>query len=57
MEVSKVFQTIKNEGRLEGRIEDARKMLSRGMNKDLIHDITELPMDKIDQIERKMKHP
>ena len=47
----------KQEGKKEDRIEIAGKMLKRGMSKNLIHEITELPMEEIDQIEQEIKHP
>ena len=38
------------EGRAEGREEVALKMLSRGFSPEEIHDMTELPIERINQL-------
>lgn len=45
----------KIEGKNEGKIEDAHRMLQKGMSKKLIQEITGLPAEKIDELEKNMK--
>lgn len=42
----------KIEGKNEGKIEDAHRMLQKGMSKKLIQEITGLPAEKIDELEK-----
>jgi predicted transposase/invertase (TIGR01784 family) len=53
-EVSKVFQKLKNEGRVEGKIEDAINMFKKGLSKELVHEITGIPMDQIIEFEKRV---
>ena len=41
----------KAEGILEGKMKDARKMLAKNMDEDLVADITELPLEQIKKLE------
>ncbi len=44
--------TIAESWKEEGKIEDAKKMILRGMSDEDIHDITDLPMEKIKKLRR-----
>lgn len=54
-----VFEELKKEakieGRIEGKIEVARKMLSKGMDVQIIHEITDLSMEQIDELKRRLE--
>jgi hypothetical protein len=45
-------KAYRDEGRAEAKLEDARRMLLRGMEVDFISDITELPEEKIRQLQK-----
>ncbi len=63
-EVSKVFQSLRDEGwkkgkkegklegKIEGKIEVAQLMLQKGMSKELVLEITGLPFEKIVELEK-----
>jgi hypothetical protein len=51
-EISKTFQRLKDEGKREGKIEDAQQMIYKGMSKELIQEITGLPVEKIVELEK-----
>jgi predicted transposase/invertase (TIGR01784 family) len=42
------------EGRAEGKEEDAIKMLKKGMDLELIQDITDIPLDKLQQMQKEI---
>ncbi len=54
-----VFEELKKEakieGKIEGKIEVARKMLSKGMDLQIVHEITELPIEQISELKRKLE--
>lgn len=51
-EISKTFQRLKDEGRVEGKIEVAQQMIQKGMSKELVQEITGLPIEKIIELEK-----
>lgn len=54
-EISKTFQRLKDEGRVEGKMEDAQEMIRKGMSKKLIQEVTGLSLEKIIELENKIK--
>ena len=40
-------------GKVEGRVEVAKKMLERGMIVELIHELTGLPLEQIEKLRKK----
>jgi len=49
------LQKGKEEGKLAGKEEDALKMLKKGLDLDLISEITELPAERIAQLKQQME--
>lgn len=41
------FQDVRDEGIIEGKLEDARKMLEKGLDIELILEITGLPREQV----------
>jgi len=53
--MKKGLEEGKVEGKNEGKIEDAHRMLQKGMSKALIREITGLPAEKIDELKKNME--
>ena len=49
------LQKGKEEGKLAGKEEDALKMLKKGLDQDLISEITELPAERIAQLKQQLE--
>lgn len=51
MAAERAAKKAKKDGIIEGKIKDAKRMLSKGMDIALISEITELPEEKIIQLQ------
>jgi len=54
-EISKTFQRLKDESKIEGKIEVAQQMIRKGMSKKLIQEVTGLSLEKINELENNIK--
>lgn len=43
------FQDVREEGMIAGKLEDARKMLEKGLDIELILEITGLPREQVEE--------
>ena len=50
-----LVNSTKKEGKIEGKIEDAKKMILKGLNVELILDITGLSIEEIENIKKELK--
>ena len=48
-----VIEKVKAEGRIEGRMEDAVKMIAAGFPSSTISGITEIPISEIEKLRKK----